>query len=451
MLRTHRQRVPAMMAVACVGMMVYGLAGAAPDGTELAPASCDAATSCVQPAAKSGDKATSTTAKGDKSSTGKDPCAGSSDGKGTKDGSKDTTTTTKDTKDGSKDTTTTTKDTNDGSKDTTTTTTKDTKDGSKDTTTTDGSGGSKDPTTTTTKGDSKDSTATTVDKKMTTAAVKGPTTDSTDKADSTSKGDSKSSGGKDGCDPAPDSGGKDSTTTTTRKSGDKSGGKDTTNTTDGKDRSTTSTTEKRDTVEPTTPSDSGDPGSAGSDSGSGDPGATPIEPQEAPPAYDSGPSDPGAAEGGDSYDMPDEGPVPSDEDEVAIEPMAAPGEAAPVLPSFGDGFYDGTGSRPAAPAKQRSRTSGAQQVASAPLVMSSSGYVQASPGVTESAAVSRNLAGPQSSETESAFPADIISTPKVFPTNRRDPLAAGALVLLIGVGRELFKAWRRQANNYWVA
>ena len=39
MLRTHRQRVPAMLAVACVGMMVYAVAGAAPDdGQQLAPA-----------------------------------------------------------------------------------------------------------------------------------------------------------------------------------------------------------------------------------------------------------------------------------------------------------------------------------------------------------------------------------------------------------------------------
>src|SRR4051794_638204 len=78
MLRTHRQRVPAMLAVACVGMMVYAVAGAAPDGRELAPASCDSATtSCVQPAAdKSGDKSTPTTDKATQT-TGKDRCGGS--------------------------------------------------------------------------------------------------------------------------------------------------------------------------------------------------------------------------------------------------------------------------------------------------------------------------------------------------------------------------------------
>jgi hypothetical protein len=90
-------------------------------------------------------------------------------------------------------------------------------------------------------------------------------------------------------------------------------------------------------------------------------------------------------------------------------------------------------------------------MAAAPPVMSSSGAVQASPGQTQSAPVSRKLGGIQSSVTESAFPADIISTPKVFPVNRRDPLAAAALVLLAGVSRELFKAWRRRATDYWPA
>ena len=83
--------------------------------------------------------------------------------------------------------------------------------------------------------------------------------------------------------------------------------------------------------------------------------------------------------------------------------------------------------------------------------MSSSGAVQASSGLSESAAVSRRLGGLQTSVTESAFPADIISTPKIFPINRRDPLAAAALVLLVGVSRELFKAWRRRASDYWPA
>jgi hypothetical protein len=65
--------------------------------------------------------------------------------------------------------------------------------------------------------------------------------------------------------------------------------------------------------------------------------------------------------------------------------------------------------------------------------------------------VSRSLAGVRTSASETAFPASVISTPKVFPINHRDPLAAGALVLLVGVSRELFRAWRRRAGDYWPA
>jgi hypothetical protein len=277
----------------------------------------------------------------------------------------------------------------------------------------------------------------------TTAAVKGG--DST-----TGKGDSESAG-KDDCEPTK-SGGKD-TTDTTRKGGGKTDDKDTTTTTDRRDRPTTSTTDRQDTGGPTTPS-GGDPGSGGTDSPeSSDPGATPIEPQEAPPdASDPGQGAEPEATDGDYYDMPDEGPVAWDEDDVAIGPMAAPGEAAPVLPTFNGGFYDGAGWKAPAPAKNRpSRSSGTpQQVAAPPLVMSSSGSVEAS-AAPESAAVSRSLAGRQTSATESAFPSTVISTPKVFPINRHDPLAAAALVLLAGVSRELFRAWRRQANSYWSA
>jgi hypothetical protein len=72
--------------------------------------------------------------------------------------------------------------------------------------------------------------------------------------------------------------------------------------------------------------------------------------------------------------------------------------------------------------------------------------------VTESEAVSRRLAGMQTSAvTESAFPANIISTPGRFPVNHRDPLAAAALVVLAGVSRELFKVWRRRATDFWPA
>jgi hypothetical protein len=78
MLRTHRQRVPAMLAVACVSMMVYAVAGAAPDdGQVLAPAETTA------PAAKS-DPSTSTTRKG--SDTRDDDCKGSTTSTTAKDG-----------------------------------------------------------------------------------------------------------------------------------------------------------------------------------------------------------------------------------------------------------------------------------------------------------------------------------------------------------------------------
>jgi hypothetical protein len=404
MLRTHRQRVPAMLVVACVGMMAYAVAGAAPDdGRELAPAEATA------PAAKS-DKATSTTEKGDKSSsTDKDACGGSK-----------TPTTDKDGKDDPKD-----------DKGSTPTTSKDGKDDPKD--------------------DSDSTSKTTVKKDVSTAAaVKG---DSTTAA--TDKGDSDSSN-KDDCKTTSttrkptDKNDDDKTTDTTRKDG-----KTTTTTTDGGDRPTTPSTDQPDTVEPSSPS--GDPGSGGGDSGgSTDQGATPIEPQEAPPeASDSGApvddpqwaDDPGAADDGGWYDVPDEGPIDFGNDEVAIAPMASPGAPEPVLPTFGlsGGTSDVGANRP-------SRSSGrTQEWAAPPRGMSSSGYVQASPGVTESQAVSRNLAGLQTSVTESAFPASIISTPKIFPINRRDPLAAAALVLLVGVSRELFKVWRRRASDFWPA
>jgi len=96
-----------------------------------------------------------------------------------------------------------------------------------------------------------------------------------------------------------------------------------------------------------------------------------------------------------------------------------------------------------------SRSERVQEVAAPPLVTGSAW--SDSPGVAESGSVSRSLAGLQTSVTESAFPATIISTPRVFPVNHRDPLAAAALVLLAGVSRELFKAWRRRATRYWPA
>ena len=155
------------------------------------------------------------------------------------------------------------------------------------------------------------------------------------------------------------------------------------------------------------------------------------------------------------YEMPEEGPVAmEDDDEYAFGPMPAPGEAQPVIPTLSE--YRPRSNGKASVSSDRSRRtrdrSGRdQEVAAAPFVMSSSGALQAAPGQTQSAPVSRNLGGLKTSVTESAFPADIISTPRVFPINRRDPLGAAALVLLVGVSRELFKAWRRRASDYWPA
>ena len=87
-------------------------------------------------------------------------------------------------------------------------------------------------------------------------------------------------------------------------------------------------------------------------------------------------------------------------------------------------------------------------MAAPPLV--SYGSVVPSSGVIESVPVSRSLAGLQAmATTESAFPARVISTPKVFPVNRWDPLAASLLVVLIGLTRPVVNAWRRRANSVW--
>jgi hypothetical protein len=448
MFRTHRQRVPAMLAVACVGMMVYAVAGAAPnDGRELAPAEA------TVPAAKSGSDPTATTAKGDKSAT-KDDCKEPTTSTTRKDGDgKDG-----DGKGGS--TSTTSKD-GDGKGGSTSTTSKDGdgKGGSGSTPTTDKDGKGDSGSTPTTDKDNKGDVAPKA--AVNAAADKGDTTVTTAKGDSGKDDPGKDEPGKDNCEPTTpttDKGGKGSTTTTTKKGG----GNDTTTTTDRKDRPTTSTTAKPNTVEPTTPS-GGDPGSGGTDSGgSPDPGAAPIEPQEAPPydpSYDQPVDDPEAADPGAFddegwYEMPEEGPIEMEDDEYAFGPMA-PGEAQPVIPTFSR-YNPRSGEKASVSGdrgsrRERSGRNRDQQLAEAPLVMSSSGVVQASSGSTESAAVSRRLGGMQASATESAFPADIISTPKIFPINRRDPLAAAALVLLVGVSRELFRAWRRRASDYWPA
>ena len=301
---------------------------------------------------------------------------------------------------------------------------------------------------------------------MATKAAVDPAADKGDTTTTTKKDDGKDDSGKkdpdkdDDCKPTTtttEKGGK-GTTTTTRKGGDgKDGdGKGTTTTTE-KDRPTTTTTEKRDTVEPTTP----DPGSGGPDSGgSTDPGSTPIEPQEAPPfdpSYDEPADDPSAdpVDGG-WYDMPEQGPIAAADDEYAFGPIAAPGEAEPVIPTFSNSkSRSRSEGRVPERSDRRSRrgpgTSNQEELAAPPLVVSSSGSVQASTGQSHSAAVSRQLGGVQTSVNESALPASVISTPKIFPINRRDPLAAAALVLLVGVSRELFKIWRRRATDYWPA
>ena len=414
---THRQRVPAMLAVACVGMLVYSVAGAAPDGKELAPAK---------------SSTTSTTTKCE-------PTTPTTD----KDGDKGSTTTTTE-KGGDKDPTTTTTDKG-GDKGSTTSTTGKDDSGAKD--------------------DSGSPTASKAAAPSTEMAVAGADA-SKDSGDTAGKAGSDTPD-NDGCGsttttrkgdrPTTSTTEKDSTTDTTRKGGGGKGGKGSTTTTterDGKSTdkgSTTSTTSQGGTVEPRTPSDPGSDGST-DPGGSADPGDTPISPQEAPP-YDAPDSDPGPAE--DPEAAADPGPVESfdmwdDEADVAMDPLEAPGSGS-MLPVFNDFLpssdEEAAVARPSR-SRSRSRSSGdVQELAAPPVVWPRI----SSPAVTESAAVSRRLAGMQTSVTESAFPASIISTPNEFPINHRDPLAAMALVILVGVSRELFKVWRRQASDYWAA
>lgn len=409
-LRTHRQRVPAMLAVAVVGMLVYSAAGAAPDdGKDLGPAkpSTTTTTSKCEPS-------TSTTRK-------------------------------------------------DGDKEPTTSTTR--KDGDKE------------PTTSTTAkdGDNKDGDAAAAkaaaptgvdldgaafaaaakdaepDEKASKAAADkdcGPTT-------TTRKGDG---GGK-------DDDGKGSTTSTTRK-------RPTTTTTEKKDDgdkgSTTTTT--RQSVEPHTPNPA-DPGTGGSPEpdGSADPGGTPISPQEAPPvdAPDSDPgpaaeqpeaaADPGPVDDDESFDMWDD-----DEDYVALDPMEAPGSGSP-LPVFNQ-LKPSSAEKASSDRRDRSRSTGGRsrgtgrvqdyddpatgEVAYSPEALTSRSLTPAA--VVESESARRRLGGARAAVTESAFPADVISTPGET-LNRRNPLAAAALVLLVGVARELFKVWRRRAYDFWPA
>ena len=439
---THRQRVPAMLAVACAGMLVYAVAGAAPDdGRQLAPATCSSSEAgpptpgCVEAAADKGS--TPTTAKG--STPTKCEPTTTTTGKG---GDKDPTTTTTG-KGGDKDPTTTTTGKS-GDKDPTTTTTE--KGGDKGSTTTTGKNDSGDKDATAAKA-GQPTTALAVKSDAETAAAKDSGDDNASKAatdpdkdcpttTTTEKGGKGDSGGKDTTTTTRKGGGKGSTTTTTEKDGK------------GSDKPTTSTTTQGGTVDPQTPGDSG--GSA--DPGSSDPGDTPISPQEAPP-YDAPDSDPGPA--ADPEAAADPGPVDDgfdmwDDEEVAISPMEAPGSGS-MMPVIND-FMPSSGEKSSG-RRERSRPTGSspsvQELAAAPVVTLRG--VAPTPGSTESAAVSRRLGGLQTSVTESAFPANIISTPGEFPINHRDPLAAAALVVLVGVSRELFKVWRRRATDFWPA
>ena len=414
-----------MLAVAVAGMLVYSAAGAAPDdGKDLGPAKAST---------------TSTTSKCEPS----------------------TSTTRKD-----------------GDKEPTTSTTR--KDGDKEpTTSTTRKDGDKEPTTSTTRKDRDekddgDAAATKaaapsggldLQGAAVATAAKGADADTDDKATkadadkdcgsttTTRKGDG---GGKD------DDEGKDPTTSTTRKrptttttaKGDKDDGKG----------STTTTTRQR-AVEPHTPNPGSGTGSP--DPGSADPGGAPIAPQEAPPfdAPDSDPgpaaepeaaADPGAVDDSDSFDMWD------DEDEyVAISPTETPGSGEP-LPVFNQLTSSSSGKVSDRNRRDRSRVTGSrsresgrslddtEELAYAPEeALTARSLTPAA--VVESESARRRLGGTRASASrEAALPTGAISTP-ADPLSRRNPLAAAALVLLVGVSRELFKVWRRRAHDFWPA
>ena len=154
-------------------------------------------------------------------------------------------------------------------------------------------------------------------------------------------------------------------------------------------------------------------------------------------------ADPGSANGDQPVDMGPGGPVGPVAAGAPITPLAVPAAGPAMVSTFGDLFSGAGGKSPVA-----SRYAGrVQEVAAPPLLAPESPELP--PGMTESTAVSRSLPGLQTSVTESAFPATIISTPKVFPVNRWDPLAASLLVVLAGLAREGLKAWRRRASQVW--
>ncbi|HEV7686597.1 MAG TPA: hypothetical protein VGQ80_08510, partial [Acidimicrobiia bacterium] len=250
-----------------------------------------------------------------------------------------------------------------------------------------------------------------------------------------------------------DKGGAGTTTTTRKGGGGKGGGKggkgSTTTTTGGRGSGpTTSTTVQGGTVSPDT--STGGPSGSGGSTGSGsspDPGSNPIQVEQVPGdatsapdtggAADRGAGDPAAGDG--SFDMSPDGPVGPTVADVPVASLGVPGAG---LSTFGDLF--GSGDRAPAVKTATPARSGRVQELAAPLV--STGSASA---MTQSEAVSRSLAGLQGSASESAFPATIISTPKVFPVNRWDPLAASVLVVLAGLAREGLKSWRRRATQIW--
>jgi hypothetical protein len=429
-----------MLAVACVGMLVYAVAGASPDGRQLPPAPCagsevGGSPSCADQsmsvaAANNGGGSTSSTAKDSGSST---PTTG-------KGGGCDSSTTTTTDKGGQGSTTSTT---GKGGQGSTTSTT------GKDTTSTTGKGSTP---TTGKGGQASVAAADTTGNQPAAAATgnggcggstppttgKGSTTTTTDKGAATTTTTRKGGGGKGG-----GKGGKGSTTSTT---GGHGGGP------------TTSTTVQGGTVKPDT-STGGSSGSGGS-TGPGpspDPGSNPIQIEQVPgdpgaapdagPAPDPGASDPGASDpgaGGGSFDMSPGGPIGATGADVPVAPLAVSGEGQSVLPMFGDLFPGSGGRAPAANTPAPARSARIQDLAAAPLATTGSASA-----MTQSEAVSRSLAGLQGSANESAFPATIISTPKVFPVNRWDPLAASVLVVLAGLAREGLKSWRRRATQIW--
>jgi hypothetical protein len=112
-------------------------------------------------------------------------------------------------------------------------------------------------------------------------------------------------------------------------------------------------------------------------------------------------------------------------------------------------LFTGAGSQTASAVPAPVTSARRAQPVAAPSLLAPESAAVAPPAMTESSPVSRSLPGLQTSVTESAFPARIISTPKVFPVNRWDPLAASVLVVLLYLGWEGFRAWRRRATQVW--